>query len=67
MTGWKFSCKTLGQEEKDPTHTANFGVKLKVHCDAKQVACDLVCTGAPKVKHATDSDYIKAHLRSELK
>jgi acetyl esterase/lipase len=57
----------LGQEEKDPTHTANFGVKLKEHCDAKQVACDLVYPGAPNVKHPTDNDYIKAHLRPELK
>ena len=24
----------LGKDEKDPTHTANFGVKLKEHCDA---------------------------------
>jgi len=24
-------------------------------------------TGRPNVKHATDNDYIKAHLRPELK
>jgi acetyl esterase/lipase len=29
----------LGKDEKDPTHTANFGVKLKEHCDANQVRC----------------------------
>jgi acetyl esterase/lipase len=57
----------LGKEEKDPTHTANFGVKLKEHCDAHQVPCDLVYPGAPNVRHATDSDYIKAYLRPELK
>ena len=57
----------LGHEEKDPTHTANFGVKLKGHCDAKGVRCDLVYPGAPGVKHATDSDYIRAHLRPGLK
>jgi hypothetical protein len=57
----------LAQEEKDPTHTANFGVKLKEHCDAHQVPCDLVYPDAPNVKHATDSDYIKAYLRPELK
>jgi acetyl esterase/lipase len=57
----------LGQEEKDPTHTANFGVKLKEHCDAKGVACELVYPGAPNVKHATASGYIKAYLRPELK
>lgn len=55
----------LGQAEKDPTHTANFGVKLKEHCDANQVSCELVYPGAPNVKHATDSAYIKAYLRPE--
>jgi hypothetical protein len=57
----------LGQEEKDPTHTANFGVKLKEHCDANHVTCELVYPGAPNVKHATDSAFIKAYLRPELK
>jgi acetyl esterase/lipase len=57
----------LGHDEKDPTHTANFGVKLKEHCDAHHVPCDLVYPGAPNVSYATDSDYIKAHLRPELK
>lgn len=56
----------LGREEKDPTHSANFGLKLKEHCDANQVSCELVYPGAPNVTHATDSDYIKAHLRPEL-
>ena len=57
----------LGKDEKDPTHTANFGVKLKEHCDALQAPCELVYPGAPNIIHATDSDYIKAHLRPELK
>ena len=57
----------LGKDEKDPTHTANFGVKLKEHCDANQVRCELVYPGAPNVVHATDMDFIKARLRPELK
>ena len=57
----------LGKDEKDPTHTANFGVKLKEHCDANGVRCELVYPGAPNVVHATDADYVKAHLRPELK
>lgn len=57
----------LGQEEKDPTHTANFGVKLKERCDASRVSCELVYPGAPDVKHPTDSAFIKAYLRPELK
>lgn len=56
----------LGQEEKDPTHTANFGLKLKEHCDAHRVSCELVYPGAPNVKHPTESDYIRSHLRPEL-
>jgi hypothetical protein len=43
------------------------GVKLKEHCDGLKVPCELVYPGAPNVKHATDSDYIKAYLRPELK
>ncbi len=57
----------LAQEEKDPAHTASFGVELKEHGDAHQVPCELVYPGAPNVKHATDNDYIKAHLRPELR
>ena len=35
--------------------------------DANQVTCELVYPGAPNVKHATDSAYIKAYLRPDLK
>ena len=31
----------LGQDQKDPTHTANFGVKLKEHCDDIKAPCDI--------------------------
>ncbi len=55
----------LGHEENDPTHSANFGVKLKEHCDANQVKCELVYPGAPNVTHPTTSDYIKTCLRPE--
>ena len=58
----KTSPPNLGKDEKDPTHTANFGVKLKEHCDAIKAPCELVYPGAPNIVHATDSDFIKAHL-----
>ena len=57
----------LGQDEKDPTHSANFGVKLKEHCDANQVSCELVYPGAPNVKHPSDVSFVIASLRPELK
>jgi hypothetical protein len=42
-------------------------VKLKEHCDANQVRCELVYPGAPNVVHAIDSDFIKAHLLPSAK
>ena len=57
----------LGKDEKDPTHTANFGVKLKEHCDTIKVPCELVYPGAPDVKHPKEIDFIKAKLLTSAK
>ncbi len=57
----------LGKEEKDPTHTANFGVKLKEHCDEIKVPCELIYPGAPDVKHPAVFDFIKEHLKPATK
>lgn len=53
----------IGQEQKDPTHTANFGVKLQEHCKANGVACDVVYPGAPDVKFKTINEYLIAKLK----
>jgi len=53
----------LGQDQKDPTHTANFGVKLQERCREFRVKCDLVYPGASDVKHATIQDYLIATLK----
>ena len=45
----------LGKEQRDPTHTSNFGVKLQEHCKANGVECELVYPGAPDVTHFVDS------------
>lgn len=55
----------LGQAQKDPTHTSNFGVKLKERCQAAGVACELVYPGAKDVKHATAQDYLIARLKAK--
>ena len=54
----------IGQEQKDPTHTANFGVKLQEHCKANGVAADLVYPGAPDVKFKTVNEYLIAKLKA---
>jgi hypothetical protein len=52
----------MGQDEKDPTHSANFGVGLQSHCKATGVACELVYPGAQDVKHQNISGYLIAKL-----
>ncbi|HVJ69075.1 MAG TPA: alpha/beta hydrolase [Caulifigura sp.] len=52
----------LGMEELDPTHTANFGLKLQEHCKEVGVPCEFVYPGASDVQHATVADYLKAML-----
>src|SRR5688572_1056828 len=54
----------LGQEQKDPTHTANYGVKLQEKLREVGVANELVYPGAPNVTHATIADYLIATLKA---
>jgi hypothetical protein len=49
--------------EKDPTHTANFGVKLEAHCKEFGVPCEVNYPGATDSKHAS----IEAYLIEKLK
>ena len=54
----------LGQPQKDPTHTSNFGVKLQEHCKALGVPCELVYPGAPDVQHPSIAAYLVAKLKA---
>ncbi len=54
----------LGQEQKDPTHTANFGVKLQERLKSVGVPCQLVYPGAPDVQYAAATDYLIATLKA---
>ena len=53
----------IGQNQKDPTHTSNFGVKLQEHCKTRDVACELVYPGLPKVKHESPTAFLIAQLK----
>jgi len=54
----------LGRDAKDPTHAANFGVKLQERCKSVGVQCELAYPGAPDVKHATAQDYLIEKLKA---
>lgn len=53
----------IGQEQKDPTHTSNYGVKLQEHCKEIGVPCELVYPGAPDVVHKTIDAYLVETLK----
>lgn len=53
----------LGQPQKDPTHTANYGVKLQEHCQALGVVCELNYPGAAKVQHPSIAAFLIAKLK----
>jgi acetyl esterase/lipase len=57
----------IGKPEKDPTHSAVFGVKLQERCRELGVPCELVYPGAPDVKHETPTDYLIATLSASEK
>ena len=54
----------LGEPQKDPTHTSNYGVKLQEKCRAVGVECELVYPGAPDVKHKAVQDYLIDKLKA---
>ena len=53
----------LGQVQKDPTHTSNFGVKLQEKCRNVGVECELVYPGAPGIKHRNARDFLIETLK----
>jgi len=54
----------IGENQKDPTHTANFGVKLAEHCAAKGVAAEVFYPGVKEPKHATPTEFLLAKLKA---
>jgi len=59
---YKGAAPAIGKPQKDPTHTANFGLKLQEHCVKLGVKCELVYRGAPNVRYKTATDYLIAEL-----
>lgn len=57
----------LGEPQRDPTHTSNFGVKLQEHCRQVGVDCELVYPKAPEVTHASPTEYLIATLNAPRK
>ena len=57
----------LGKPQKDPTHTSNFGVKLKEHCESTGTVCELIHPGAKSSKYPTATDFLIETLTNKGK
>jgi len=53
----------VGQFQKDPTHSANFGVKLQEKLRGVGIECELVYPGATGVQHPGVCDYLIKRLK----
>jgi acetyl esterase/lipase len=60
-----FGKPAIGENQKDPTHTANFGLKLQEHCQATGVACELYYPGKQQAKHKNITEFLIKHLRNK--
>lgn len=55
----------MGQETKDPTHSANFGVGLQEKCKSAGVECVLSYPGAEGIEHPLTQQYLIAKLKAK--
>ncbi|MDB4440288.1 alpha/beta hydrolase [bacterium] len=55
----------VGKEERDPTHSAVFGVELQKRCKKLGVRCELAYPGAKNVQHKNPTEYLIATLVDE--
>lgn len=53
----------LGQPQKDPTHTVNYGVKLQEHCLSLGVECELNYPASPNLKHSSIASFLIETLK----
>ena len=54
----------LGQVQKAPTHTSNFGVKLQELCIANGVKCELYYPNGPKTTHTDTTAFLISQLKN---
>jgi len=54
----------FGQKQRDPTHSANFGVKVEEKARSLGVECHFVYPGAADVKYANPIEFLIAKLKA---
>ena len=52
------SAPAMGKEQKDPTHSANFGIGLQQRCREIGIRCDVIYPGSPEAESMTPTTYL---------
>ena len=60
-----FGPPAVGKKQRDPTHTANFGVKLQEHCQETGIECELFYPKMPGVDHKSPTEYLIDAFKQE--
>jgi acetyl esterase/lipase len=53
----------MGQKQRDPTHSANFGVKVEEKMRRLGIECHFVYPGAPEIRYPNPIEFLIAKLR----
>ena len=62
---YKGAAPAIGKPQKDPTHTANFGLKLQQRCKQLGLKCEFVHSGAKHATHKDATAYLIATLKQQ--
>ena len=62
---YKGAAPAIGKPQKDPTHTANFGLKLQERCKQLGLNCELMYRGAKHATHKDSTAYLIATLKQQ--
>lgn len=62
---YKGAAPAIGKPQKDPTHTANFGLKLQERCKQLGLKCELMYRGAKHATHKDSTAYLIATLKQQ--
>jgi len=62
---YKGAAPAIGKPQKDPTHTANFGIKLQERCKQLGLNCELMYRGAKHATHKASTAYLIATLKQQ--
>ncbi len=52
------SAPAMGKDQKDPTHSANFGIGLQQRCREIGIRCDVIYPGSPEAESMTPTTYL---------